>query len=649
MIKYELYEFDKTKVFTNKIDITKVVPFSNTPYITGSHGIALIDNNTDLTDSRTFINLSTTKISQEKFDQIVDINFYEFKPTVIDTTISDLKSKVSQLNALHNERKTEIILEQNKVDQLKKLNDTLITQIESARKDNLITDTLKVGSLFDLYSIYDPAKPNINFQNTNMLLSKDRKSVGVISKDGLFKIYTGNYNYKGELLLGEGPQENLIKTIGDVSRRDAVIEKRRTDANPSPLWYGMKIYPGQLREGITSELLYLEENEDVAQSEYGTFGKKPAKDHWFEYGKKEFEAGIRKNPWKVDTDGRLEIYAVFKDKFLPDSIIAARPSAESWVNSSILRINEKLKNIIEKDYKDTTTSVNSTRTEKIGEHTIWKWRGKTTVDDYAEVPVFNQAQKDVMWSDYTKRKTNHIKNFNTEIKQSVGYLESNFGYVYTNINIPGNTSEETKQGTEYGNKQIKLINLYIKTQIDNLYGIATSYATDTVLKSERKVWKWRGQTTVQEYGPLHTPEEIDNMWSQFIINKSKVIEIFVDQQKLLDNELQNKYKIRHNFTKFSVALLDEYLNDIENRPDVPIIDLIELRNKEISETGGVLQGQWNPERPLIEKNDNILTNRETIWSSDRTKLGWKAFANLDDSGIFALISTQNEEVWSTRA
>jgi hypothetical protein len=647
MANYELHEFEKTKVFTKKINTKKVVPFHNTSYTTGSKGITIIDNNKDLTNSRTFINLSTTKISQEKFNNIVDIAFYEFKPIIIDTTISDLKNKVSQLNAMHNERKTEIILEQNKVKQLMALTDTLSNQIANARKDNLITDTLKVGDLFNLYSAYDSTKPNINFQNTNMLLSKDRKAVGVISNDGLFKIYTGNYNYKGE-----GPQTNLIKTIGDISKRDTIIAKRRTDANPLPLWYGMKINPGQLRQGITSELLYLEQNEDVAKSEFGYYGKKAPKDHWFETGSIEVASGTRKNGWKIDNDGRLEIYAVFKDKFLPDNIIAARPEAETWVKAAISRVNTNIKNTIENDFKKTTETANATRTEKIGSYQVWKWRGRTTVDQYGEVPILNATEKAALFTAYNKRKQNHIKNFHNEINQVVNYLESNYGYIFTAVNIPGNISPLTRQGTEYGNKQIKLINIYIKTQVDELYKAAATYVNKTknIIVGERKIIKWRGVTTVYDYAdvPFYTPLEINNAWLQFTKDKRTLINIFIDQQKIVDNELQSKYNIRHEFAYITDESLTEYLNDIDSRPNSPEITLITLRNEEVSETNGVLQGQWNPQTPLIEKNDNILTDRETIWSSDLTKLGYKAFANLDDNGILALISTQNEEVWSTR-
>ena len=75
MAIYELHEFDSEKIFTEEIDAFKVTQFHNIPFETNSKGTTIIDKNKDLTNSRNFINLNTVKISQIKFDQIIDINF----------------------------------------------------------------------------------------------------------------------------------------------------------------------------------------------------------------------------------------------------------------------------------------------------------------------------------------------------------------------------------------------------------------------------------------------------------------------------------------------------------------------------------------------------------------------------------------------
>ena len=90
MAIYELHEFDRDKVFTGEIIPSKVVHIKFNPYEKNSVGQTVIDNNKDLSQVRNFINLNTIKVSQEKFNQVVDIEIKEFLPSVIDTTIADL-------------------------------------------------------------------------------------------------------------------------------------------------------------------------------------------------------------------------------------------------------------------------------------------------------------------------------------------------------------------------------------------------------------------------------------------------------------------------------------------------------------------------------------------------------------------------------
>ena len=124
MAIYELHEFDRDKVFTGEIKPSEVVNIKFNPYEKNSVGQTVIDNNKDLSQVRNFINLNTTKASQEKFNQVVDIEIKEFLPNVIDTTIADLSNKVSELESVKAELQTTNQLDTEKIN---RLNDQIAT------------------------------------------------------------------------------------------------------------------------------------------------------------------------------------------------------------------------------------------------------------------------------------------------------------------------------------------------------------------------------------------------------------------------------------------------------------------------------------------------------------------------------------------
>ena len=124
MAIYELHEFDRDKVFTGEIIPSKVVHIKFNPYEKNSVGQTVIDNNKDLSQVRNFINLNTIKVSQEKFNQVVDIEIKEFLPSVIDTTIADLSNKVSELEGVKAELQATNQLDTEKIN---RLNDQIAT------------------------------------------------------------------------------------------------------------------------------------------------------------------------------------------------------------------------------------------------------------------------------------------------------------------------------------------------------------------------------------------------------------------------------------------------------------------------------------------------------------------------------------------
>ena len=95
MAIYKLHEFDKDKVFTGEIIPSKVENIKYTPYEKNTVGQTVIDINKDLSQFRKFINLNTTKVSQDKFNRVVDIEIKEFLPGHFDDIITDLSNKIA--------------------------------------------------------------------------------------------------------------------------------------------------------------------------------------------------------------------------------------------------------------------------------------------------------------------------------------------------------------------------------------------------------------------------------------------------------------------------------------------------------------------------------------------------------------------------
>ena len=189
---YELIEYDPDKIFTGEIN-PDLINSNITTYEKNSEGTIIIDKNKDLTSQKMLISLNTTKISNVKFNQIIDIEFQDF-PDPVDKSTAPLNL---QINALQVKGATEAAKKaalEAKIDQLN-------SQIESLRN---VADLAKiiVNEVPDSIA-YGTALYSDESGIGSMLLSQHRRARGVINENGTFKVTLGNYDGKGKLIDGE--------------------------------------------------------------------------------------------------------------------------------------------------------------------------------------------------------------------------------------------------------------------------------------------------------------------------------------------------------------------------------------------------------------------------------------------------------------
>jgi hypothetical protein len=210
MTSYDLHEFDKDKVFTGEVDPTKIVPIKYQPYDKNSLGQTIIDSNKNINGLRYNIGLNTKKVSQQKFDQVIDIEFEEFLPRIIDNTVADLKDQVAELEAIKAELQVTNTNDQSKIINLNEQIRILEEKLEAAAvivtptgevSNATISDTLMAGAILTSGTSKD------------RLLSKNKKAVAIIQTSGIFEIYTGDFDGLGNLK--PGAESQLIFRQGD--------------------------------------------------------------------------------------------------------------------------------------------------------------------------------------------------------------------------------------------------------------------------------------------------------------------------------------------------------------------------------------------------------------------------------------------------
>ena len=189
---YELIEYNSDKLITGEIN-PDLINSDITTYEKNSEGTIIIDKNKDLTSQKMLISLNTTKISNAKFNRIIDTEFQDF-PDPVDRSAAPLNL---QINALQTKSAIEASKKAAMLDKINLLN----SQMESLRSVaelskvivNEVPDSIAYGTT--LYS--DEAGIG------SMLLSKHRRARGVINENGTFKVTLGNYDKKGKLIDGE--------------------------------------------------------------------------------------------------------------------------------------------------------------------------------------------------------------------------------------------------------------------------------------------------------------------------------------------------------------------------------------------------------------------------------------------------------------
>lgn len=100
MVSYELHEFYRDKIITGEIDPNKIVNVKYISYDRNDKGLLILDKNKDLQFSKSFYSLATKKCSQEKFNQIVDIEFKDFADTNINSGVTFLENRLASLQAI---------------------------------------------------------------------------------------------------------------------------------------------------------------------------------------------------------------------------------------------------------------------------------------------------------------------------------------------------------------------------------------------------------------------------------------------------------------------------------------------------------------------------------------------------------------------
>ena len=654
MAIYKLHEFDKDKVFTGEIIPSKVENIKYTPYEKNTVGQTVIDINKDLSQFRKFINLNTTKVSQDKFNRVVDIEIKEFLPGNFDDIITDLSNKIAELEGAKAELQATNQTDTEKINRLSEHINTLEGQINlsSILADptvvdyvNKIVNNIEVGKRFDLYSSYETA-PSDDFQNTNRLLSDNRKAIGVLEPNGYFCIYVGKFDIYGKPVPGA-----KIKKIYQIGNADAI--QASSAKYGTPLYFGMKINPGSLPEGYTPETNYWNNNGDIANdSVYGKTGTSSPKEHWQKFGRAEYALGTRSNRWIEGDDGQLEIYAIYANKWIPESILNARPQADPWANSRIKVINDSLKKSIADDYAATKALVSGTHSVKTGTRTIIKWRGRTTVDVFSDVPNLSPVQQTAAWKEYSAKVLSHIRNFRNYVDRTIEYLETNYAMKFTANNRPGDVNQNIVRGKAWSDVEIDKINSVTKTSITDAFNDAFNEVKKTkrVVTGTRTIITWGGSRRVTDYGdvPLYTAAQKAEIWNDFDEFKSNKIATFVLEATKISNMLKSTYSVDMTIPDLQ-KIQTGFYNDPANRDVYPSISKLTIENPDVYEKDGVLYGTWNPGFPLVNyDSERIMQNWDVVYGSGRNKVGWSAKATIDDDGIFTLTSSDGSDIWSTR-
>jgi hypothetical protein len=205
---YELIEYDPDKIFTGQIN-PDLINSDIATYERSLAGTVIIDKNkNNLSNQKMLISLNTTKISNAKFNQIIDTEFQDF-PAAADTSLLFLEGKLAMLESKTVKTSFEKSLLLAEIDslneQIQQLKDALA--VITAPLINNIPDSIPYG--IELNS-------DIESGIGSMILSKNRKARAKFALDGPFYITLGNYDVDGRLIDGEEKSTFITPFAGNV-------------------------------------------------------------------------------------------------------------------------------------------------------------------------------------------------------------------------------------------------------------------------------------------------------------------------------------------------------------------------------------------------------------------------------------------------
>ena len=188
---YELTEYNSDKIITGEIN-PGLINSNIATYEKNSEGTIIIDKNKDLSNQKMLISLNTTKISNTKFNQIIDTEFQDFILKA-DTSLLFLESKLAALQALDQQNRTSKKVNTDKIKQLQEQIVLLENQIIELRKlGNNLPDSISYGTAL---------QSNVTGLE-GILLSKGRKAKARFDANGSFKVTLGNYDKNAQLIDG---------------------------------------------------------------------------------------------------------------------------------------------------------------------------------------------------------------------------------------------------------------------------------------------------------------------------------------------------------------------------------------------------------------------------------------------------------------
>lgn len=213
---YELTEYNSDKIITGEIN-PGLINSNIATYEKNSEGTIIIDKNKDLSNQKMLISLNTTKISNTKFNQIIDTEFQDFILKA-DTSLLFLESKLAALQALDQQNRTSKKVNTDKIKQLQEQIVLLENQIIELRKlGNNLPDSISYGTMLQ------SSIPGLG----GILLSKGRKAKARFDANGSFKVTLGNYDKNAQLIDGKETVSYTPVYAGNIATKNLTDNEAR--------------------------------------------------------------------------------------------------------------------------------------------------------------------------------------------------------------------------------------------------------------------------------------------------------------------------------------------------------------------------------------------------------------------------------------